>query len=73
MMTIGFSISIFLMTVLLGVIVGMVDLSRILASPDIASLREAVATAFEEVELEKTNFERIVELDERLKKMEEKP
>ena len=50
----------------------MVDISRILVAPDIASLREAVATAFEEISLEKTNFERIVDLDERVKKMEEK-
>jgi len=50
----------------------MVDISRILASPDIHTLREAVATAFEEMSLEKTNFERIVELDERLKKVEDK-
>lgn len=51
----------------------MVDITRILASPDISSLREAVATAFEELSLEQTNFERIVALDERLKIMEEKP
>jgi len=51
----------------------MVDISRILASRDIAELREAVAQAFEGLELEKTNFERIVELDARLKIMEEKP
>ena len=51
----------------------MVDISRILASRDIAELRAAVAVAFEDLSLEQTNFERIVELDARLKIMEEKP
>jgi len=51
----------------------MVDISRILASPDVHTLREAVASAFEEISLEQTNFERIVDLDARLKIVEEKP
>jgi len=50
----------------------MVEISRILASPDIGTLREAVATAFEELSLEQTNFERIVDLDARLKAVEDK-
>lgn len=49
----------------------MVDISRILASRDIAELREATAQAFEDLSLEKTNFERIVEIDARLKIMED--
>ena len=50
----------------------MVDIKRILASRDIAELREAVATAFEDLSLEQTNFERIVEMDKRLKVVEDK-
>lgn len=51
----------------------MVDVSKILVAPDISTLREAVATAFEDLSLEMTNFERIVDLDARLKIVEEKP
>ena len=49
----------------------MVDISRILASRDIAELKAAVAMAFEELSLEQTNFEMIVEMDKRLKVVED--
>ncbi len=51
----------------------MVDLTRILASPDIVTLREAVATAFEELSVELTNSEKIAELETRVAAVEAKP
>lgn len=51
----------------------MVDISRILSAPDITTLREATAAAFEEIELEKANFVKIGELDARVKTLEEAP
>jgi len=51
----------------------MVDLTRILASPDISTLRTAVADAFDELSQELTNSEKIADIDARLKVMEEKP
>lgn len=51
----------------------MVDTSRILSAPDITTLRNAVAAAFEEIELEKSNFIKIGEIDTRLKALEDKP
>ena len=48
----------------------MVDISRILASRDIVELRAAIADAFEDLSVEQTNFERIVEIDARLKIVE---
>ena len=51
----------------------MVDLTRILSSPDIASLREAVAEAFEELSVELENAEAIAALDLRVKALEVAP
>lgn len=51
----------------------MVDLQRILASPDISTLRVAVADAFDEISQELTNAEKIVDIDARLKVVEAKP
>lgn len=51
----------------------MVDISRILASRDIAELKAAVAVAFEDLSLEQTNSEKIADLDARLKIVEVKP
>lgn len=49
------------------------DLTRILASPDVVSLRAAVATAFEELSEELTNSEKIAELEARVSVVEAKP
>lgn len=51
----------------------MVDTGRILASPDIATLREAVAIAFDEISVEMANSEKIAEIDARLALVEAKP
>lgn len=58
----------------------MVDLTRILAAPDISTLRDAVAKAFEELSQEQTNAEKIAilescvdDIDARLKVVEAKP
>ena len=51
----------------------MVDLTRILSSPDIATLRVAVADAFDELSLEESNFARIEALDVRVKQLEVSP
>lgn len=51
----------------------MVDLSRILASPDISTLRTAVADAFDELDQERANSEKIADLEDRLKVVEAKP
>lgn len=48
----------------------MVDIKRILAAPDVVSLRSAVATAFEELSLETTNSEKIAELETRVSAVE---
>ena len=49
----------------------MVDTARILTSPDVTTLREAVAKAFEEIELEKSNFIKLGELETRIKSLED--
>lgn len=51
----------------------MVDLTRILSSPDIATLRTAVADAFGELSQELTNAEKIAEIDARVKALEVAP
>lgn len=51
----------------------MVDTSRILSAPDITTLRDAVAAAFEEIELEKSNAIKLGELEARLKVLEASP
>jgi len=51
----------------------MVDLQRILASPDISTLRDAVAAAFDEISLEQSNAEKIEAIDARLKILEAAP
>lgn len=51
----------------------MVDTARILSSPDISTLREAVADAFDELSLELTNAESIAALDVRVKALEVSP
>lgn len=51
----------------------MVDLARILSSPDISTLRDAVADAFTELSLEEANAVKISDLDVRIKTLEEKP
>lgn len=48
------------------------DLTRILASPDVVTLREAVAGAFEDLSVELSNSEKIADHEDRLKKIEEK-
>ena len=48
----------------------MVDVARILIANSVTELREAVAAAFDEIELEKSNFIKIGELDARLKALE---
>ncbi len=48
----------------------MVDLSKFRSSPDIATLRDAVAEAFEELTLEAANAEKIATLDLRIKALE---
>lgn len=49
----------------------MVKLDRILASPDISTLRDAVADAFTELSLEEANSVKISALDVRVKTLEE--
>ena len=49
------------------------DLSKILSSPDISSLREAVAEAFEALSLETSNSHKIEAIENRVKTLEEKP
>ena len=51
----------------------MVDVSRILVAPSVTALREAVASAFEEIELEKSNLVKLGELDARISVLEAKP
>lgn len=51
----------------------MVNVTRILSAPDISTLREAVAAAFEELSVELENAEKIEAIDSRLKVVEEKP
>ena len=51
----------------------MVDLTKIRSSRDGASLRDAVADAFEEYSLELENAEKIAEIDSRVKILEAKP
>ena len=51
----------------------MVDTARILTAPDVATLRDAVAKAFEELSLEKSNTLLIEALDMRVKTLEETP
>lgn len=51
----------------------MVDTSRILSAPDISTLRVAVADAFDELSLEKSNAEAIEGLVTRVATLEAKP
>lgn len=51
----------------------MVKTAKILSSPDISTLRVAVADAFDELSLELTNAEAIEALDTRVKKLEVSP
>ena len=51
----------------------MVDLARILSAPDISTLREAVAAAFEELSLEESNLAKIGDLTARMVVLEAKP
>jgi hypothetical protein len=51
----------------------MVDVTRILASPDIVRLREATAAAFEDLSVELTNSEKIADLEARVSVVEAKP
>ena len=51
----------------------MVDVSKIRASPDIATLRDAVADAFLVVSSEQTNSQKIADLEARLVVVEAKP
>ena len=48
----------------------MVDTARILSSPDISTLRVAVADAFDELSVELENAEAIAALDVRVKSLE---
>lgn len=48
----------------------MVDTARILSSPDIVTLRVAVADAFDELSVELENAEAIAALDVRVKSLE---
>jgi len=50
----------------------MVNITKIRSSADIASLRDAVADAFEELSMELENAEKIAEIDTRVKKLEDK-
>ena len=51
----------------------MVDTARILVAPDITTLREAVAAAFDELSLEESNSEKIGALEGRVETLEAKP
>ena len=50
----------------------MVDLARVLASRDVASLKVAVANAFEELSIELENAEKIADMEIRVKTLEDK-
>lgn len=49
----------------------MVNITKILASADVTSLRSAVADAFEELSLEMENSEKIAALGDRVKTLED--
>ncbi len=49
------------------------DLSKILSSPDISSLRVSVAEAFRELSQETSNSQKIEAIENRVKTLEEKP
>jgi len=51
----------------------MVDTSRILAAPDISTLRVAVADAFDSLSVELSNAEAIADIETRVQTLEAKP